>query len=226
MTSEILKRDGNFVTVLGAITDNAAQEVRMLKVDPDTGRVLVSATGGGAGTVTSVSVVTANGVSGSVANATTTPAITFTLGAITPTSVNGIIFSGTGGTTMTFPSTSGTVATLAATQTLTNKRTTPRVGTTTSSATPTINTDNVDQYSLTAQAADITSFTSNLSGTPTSGQKLIIQITGTASRAITWGAGFESSTVTLPTTTSSTAMLTVGFIYNSATMKWTCVAVA
>jgi hypothetical protein len=39
------------------------------------------------GTVTSVSVVTANGVSGSVANPTTTPAITLTLGAITPTSV-------------------------------------------------------------------------------------------------------------------------------------------
>jgi hypothetical protein len=46
-----------------------------------------AAPGGGTGTVTSVSVVTANGVSGSVATATTTPAITLTLGAITPTSV-------------------------------------------------------------------------------------------------------------------------------------------
>jgi len=43
--------------------------------------------GGGSGTVTSVSVTTANGVSGSVANSTTTPAISLTLGAITPTSV-------------------------------------------------------------------------------------------------------------------------------------------
>jgi len=43
--------------------------------------------GGGSGTVTDVSVVTANGVSGSVANSTTTPAITLTLGAITPSSV-------------------------------------------------------------------------------------------------------------------------------------------
>lgn len=42
---------------------------------------------GGSGTVTSVSVVTANGVSGSVATSTTTPAITLTLGAITPSSV-------------------------------------------------------------------------------------------------------------------------------------------
>jgi hypothetical protein len=47
--------------------------------------------GGGSGTVTSVSVTTANGVSGSVATQTTTPAITLTLGAITPTSVNGLL---------------------------------------------------------------------------------------------------------------------------------------
>jgi hypothetical protein len=47
----------------------------------------VAGGGGGSGTVTTVSVVTANGVSGSVANATTTPAITLTLGDITPTSV-------------------------------------------------------------------------------------------------------------------------------------------
>ena len=46
----------------------------------------------GTGTVTSVSVATANGVSGSVATSTTTPAISITLGAITPTS---IVASGT-----------------------------------------------------------------------------------------------------------------------------------
>lgn len=45
--------------------------------------------GSGAGSVSTVSVVTANGVSGTVANPTTTPAITLSLGAITPTSVNG-----------------------------------------------------------------------------------------------------------------------------------------
>lgn len=43
--------------------------------------------GAGSGTVTSVNVVPANGISGSVANPTTTPAITLTLGAITPGSV-------------------------------------------------------------------------------------------------------------------------------------------
>ncbi|MDP1931898.1 MAG: hypothetical protein Q8L60_10615 [Gammaproteobacteria bacterium] len=116
-----------------------------------------------------------------------------------------------------------TAATLTDTQTLTNKRITPRVGSTTSSATPTINTDNVDIYKLTAQTEAITSFTTNLSGTPTDGQPLIIQITGTAARAITWGASFEESTVALPTTTVTTEMLTVGFLWNAVTSKWRCI---
>lgn len=121
---------------------------------------------------------------------------------------------------------SKTLADTNSTQTLTNKRVTPRVSTTTSSATPTINTDNVDIFGLTAQAADITSFTTNLSGTPTDGQKLWIYIVGTAARAITWGASFESSSVTLPTTTVSTSRLDVGFVWNAATSKWRCVAKA
>lgn len=55
-------------------------------------------TASGTGTVTSVSVTTASGVSGSVATATTTPAITIILGAITPTSVNGLTITTTTGT--------------------------------------------------------------------------------------------------------------------------------
>ena len=101
----------------------------------------------------------------------------------------------------------------------------PRTGTTTSSATPTINTDNVSYYSLTAQTEAITSFTTNLSGTPTDNQTLWISITGTAARAITWGASFEASTVALPTTTVTTNRLDVGFVWNAATSKWRCVAV-
>lgn len=86
-----------------------------------------------AGTVTTVSVVMANGVSGSVANATTTPAITITLGAITPTTVNGMTITTTTGTltlasgsslvtsganSITFTSTGPTTVTLPTTGTL------------------------------------------------------------------------------------------------------------
>ena len=59
------------------------------------------------GTVSTVSVVTANGVSGSVANPTTTPAITLTLGAITPSSVNGVTISNSNTPTWTIGSASG-----------------------------------------------------------------------------------------------------------------------
>lgn len=127
----------------------------------------------------------------------------------------GVAANGSGG----FVTDTGTV-------TLTNKRITPRVSTDTSSATPTINTDTTDQFGLTALAVNITSFTTNLSGTPTDGQKLWIYIVGTAARTITWGASFEASTVALPTTTVSTNRLDVGFVWNAATSKWRCVAVA
>jgi len=108
------------------------------------------------------------------------------------------------------------------TNTLTNKRITPRTGTTTSSATPTINTDNVDEYYITAQAVDITSMTTNLSGTPTLGQLLYISIKGTAARAITWGASFANGAVALPTTTTTTLEPMTLFKWNGT--AWTAMA--
>lgn len=69
--------------------------------------------------------------------------------------------------------------------------------------------------------------TTNLTGTPVEGDMLRIDITdnGTA-RAITWGAKFEASTVALPTTTVLSTRLDVGFVWNTVTSKWRCVAVA
>jgi hypothetical protein len=146
--------------------------------------------------------------------------------ATSPTLTTPVISSITNTGTLTLPTSTDTLVGRATTDTLTNKRVTPRVSTTTSSATPTINTDNTDQFGLTAQTVDITSFTTNLSGTPTNGQKLWIYIVGTAARAITWGASFETSTVALPTTTVTTNRLDVGFVWNATTSKWRCVATA
>jgi hypothetical protein len=110
---------------------------------------------------------------------------------------------------------------------ISNTRINPRVlASTANSATPTLNTDSYDMMVITGQSVAITSFTTNLTGTPVNGQKLIISITGTGAIAITWGASFESSTVTLPSTTVTTARLDIGFIWNVTTTKWRCVAVA
>lgn len=104
---------------------------------------------------------------------------------------------------------------------------TPRITTITSSAMPTINTDDCDAVNITALATVITSMTTNLSGTPGDFEKLTIRIKddGTA-RAITWGASFASRGGTLPTTTVISKVTTVGLIYNTVTSTWDCVAVA
>lgn len=117
------------------------------------------------------------------------------------------------------------IPTISSTDIFTNKRIAPRVTTITSSATPTINTDNCDAVTITALATAITSMTSNLSGTPNNFDKLIIRIKddGTA-RAITWGASFIAKGTSLPTTTVISKLLTVGFIYDTVAGTWGCVA--
>jgi microcystin-dependent protein len=78
----------------------------VLSADSSTATGLKWVSSGGTGTVTSVSVTTANGVSGSVATATTTPAISLTLGAITPSSVNSVVLSGASTPTLAVTGTS------------------------------------------------------------------------------------------------------------------------
>jgi hypothetical protein len=121
---------------------------------------------------------------------------------------------------------SGTVVGTSDAQTLTSKRISARTGTVASSGTPTINTDNVDYFSITALAANITSFTTNLTGTPVAGDKLRIVILDNGTpRTLTFGASFEAGTSTpLPTTTVASTRMDLGFIWNEFTNKWRLVA--
>lgn len=141
---------------------------------------------------------------------------------------NTLTLAGTDATTMTFPATTGTVATLGQTaQRFTGSKVDPQTNTIASSATPSINTDTTDEFTITALAANITSMTTNLTGTPVNGQPLMVRIkdNGTA-RTITWGTSFQSSGVaTLLATTTASRTHYIGLRYNSTDAKWTCLAV-
>lgn len=63
-------------SITGAINLIAGTGISITDNSPSAGDITIAATGAGSGTVTSVSVVSANGLAGTVANPTTTPAIT------------------------------------------------------------------------------------------------------------------------------------------------------
>lgn len=91
-------RDENHVPSLLMESSSTSGVTLPVKGSEATGRLLVTSAGG-SGTVTSVSVVTANGFAGSVANATTTPAITI------ETTITGILQGN--GTAISAASTTG-----------------------------------------------------------------------------------------------------------------------
>lgn len=112
---------------------------------------------------------------------------------------------------------------------LVNTRINPRISTTTSVASPLAwNSDNFDEYALTAQAAALT-FSAD-AGTPVDGQKIIFRIkdNGTVQN-LTWTSGtaksFRVVGSVLPTTTTANKITYVGCIYNTADSRWDAVAV-
>lgn len=206
------------------------------------------------GTVTTLSVVSANGFAGTVATATTTPAITLTTtvtgllkgnGTAISAAVAGTDYSTSSSTetlsnkSISFGSNTLTttlaqlntaisdadVATLAGTETLTNKRITDRVFNTTSTATLTPDMSLYDVYEITAQAATLAF--ANPIGTPVAGNKMIIRIkdNGTTRTLSFTGTQYRaSSDLSFPTATTVGKTLYLGFIYNVADTKWDLIA--
>ena len=109
------------------------------------------------------------------------------------------------------------------TQTLTNKRITRRVASTTSDTTAIIDCDTTDDYYLTAMAG---ATEISITGTPTSGQTIFIGLkdNGTT-RALTW-TGITALGVTLPTTTTVSKQHIIGIKYIASAWRAIAVSVA
>jgi len=155
-------------------------------------------------------------------NAATVTGFTPASGSLTLAGADALTLTTSGDSNVTLPTT-GTLATLAGAETLTNKRVTQRVITTANDASAVIDVDVTDQYELSAMSA-ATEFT--VTGTPTDGQKLIIRLKddGTT-RALTWTFATQVG-VTLPVTTTVSKWHYCGFIYNLGATAWHAVAVS
>lgn len=175
-----------------------------------------------------------------VATATSLNGNTFTTGTYTLTGVAGktltfnksLTLDGTDSTTMTFPSTSASVARTDAAQTFTGTQTFSQIVTTNNAIAASSNAATVPITSRISTVTNSSAATLTITITTTSavdGMLVMVRIldfSGVA-QTITW-VNTENSTVTAPTTSngSTTLPLTVGFQYNTNTTKWRCIAVA
>ena len=252
--SQLLALDGSGnIQSLAVATYPSLTEVSYLKGVTSAIQTQINAKG--AGTVTAIGVTTANGVSGSSSGGAT-PNLTITLGAITPSSVNGntittgtgtltlgagktltvnnsLTVAGTDSTTMTFPTTSATIARIDAAQTFTGTQTFSNA---------VINSNNAITASGNAATVPVTyrlnTVTNNSAATLTitmttasavDGQMTIVRIYDFSAAAQTLTlVNTENSTVTAPASTngSTTLPLTLGFMFNNASGKWRLIASA
>jgi hypothetical protein len=153
------------------------------------------------------------------------PAIVFTAGTGTATLAGGPVIGGA--TTITMQSgVNDTIVNRTSTDTLTNKRVTPRVVSLSSSSSLTMSTDNADvNTQVNAQAAG--PLIMNVpSGTPTDGQRLTFYIKSTnGQQSYQWNSIFRGSLTTpLPSITTVGRTDYIGFIFNAADNKWDCIA--
>jgi hypothetical protein len=143
-----------------------------------------------------------------------------------------LTLDGTDSTTMTFPSTTATIARTDAAQTFTGLQTMSQILTTpatisVSSNAGTVTRSNRINNFTNSSAATMTITMSTTSATDGDMVMVVILDFSGVAQTITW-VNTENSTVTAPTTSngSTTLPLTVGFKWNSLTSKWRVLASA
>lgn len=198
-------RDGNFVTgALFHIDGAAADQVMPGQINQSTGRVLVDFGGAGVGTVTTVSVVTANGFSGTVANPTTTPAITLM------TTITGML---KGNGTAISAGAAGDVDTILPTQTGNSGKFLTTNGTVSSWGSPVAAAGGLNaqvQYNNSGALGGITGATTDGTSVSLSGAHLLnptINGAGAGLATLAYPNTASSPTITLPTVTGTLATL-------------------
>lgn len=191
----------------------------------------INSTASGSGSVTSVSVVTANGVSGTVATATTTPAITLALGAIVPSSVNGVTITNSNSPTWTIGSASGVPVVTASSPLVitsaTGNITCPTCNTSSSNVISVSNVDGTITVSPTTGVVVASlalghantwsgqqSFVAPILGTPASG--VATNLTGTAASLTAGSVSTISGLIVQGTNVTITGSGTIGSPYSIA----------
>jgi hypothetical protein len=126
---------------------------------------------------------------------------------------------GTGNTSLSEAS----IVTYSGTETLTNKRITPRVVSNTSTSTLTPNIESGDIFVITA--LDVNLSIEAPTGSPQDGDKIIIRILDNGStRNLTWNIAYTPMGITLPASTTPSKTTYVGCIYNTNNTRWDVIA--
>lgn len=120
----------------------------------------------------------------------------------------------------------GTLATLAGTETFTNKRNTWRVVALGSGASITPNVDISDEVTQVNTEALGTLTVNAYTGTPTDGQRLVMRIKSTNAHTLSFNAAYRGSTdLALPGALSGASLTDyLAWIWNAADSKWDLVA--